>query len=285
MDPNESSDINDIIDHKSDQLFIYQGAYDALGTVAEIAELIALHDIAVMTHGFYLDGSAWINGSCLDVNYASMPTLLAEVRALNPEILIFGYVPATADHPNGCWPIPSIVMEACPTGECADFKTWTDLWLSFEDEAIQIDGIFIDLVHPALIGESVRDSVFSYIKSKGKLIMANALSDTAGLTMATESPYLTETDYLLVEGYHTIAGSNNVFTPAINNVLAGISQKWVAISSEYYNAAVSCSSSAYAEAYAMFQEHGGSAFTYQAADLGGQSGSWIYCDRPPSEIE
>jgi len=168
----------------ADQLFIFQGAYDSLGTVNEIAQLVARHNYAVFTHGFYLDGGRWVNGTCLDVNYSKMPELLIKVREYNPEIRIFAYVSATADHPNGCWPQPSVVMSECPDGYCGDFRTWTNLWLNLENDsdAIVIDGIFVDLVHPALIGAAVRDSVFSYVKSRGKLIMANVLSDTLGLT-------------------------------------------------------------------------------------------------------
>ena len=260
------------------QLFIYQGSYDSLGTVSEIAELAALHDYIIVTHGFYLDGSLWINGSCLDVKYSKMPEVLSKIRSLNPSVKIFAYVPATADHPNGCWPQPSIIMPECPDGNCADFKTWTDLWLSLEDdEGIIIDGIFIDLVHPALIGSAVRDSVFQYVRSKGKLIMANALSDTIGLKFAVASPVLTHEDFVFIEGYYCIAGWPNTQTQRMNAILDSSHVRWAAVASEYYNSDLSCNSEHRRLAYQMFLEHDGSAFAYQSSDLGTQSGKWVYC--------
>ena len=261
------------------QLFIFQGAYDSLGTVDEIAMLAARHDYVVLTHGFYLDGSKWVNGKCLDVNYSKMLELLVTLRKNNPDVKIFVYVSATADHPNGCWPQPSITMADCPNGNCQDFKTWTNLWLDLEkqNDSIVIDGIFIDLVHPALIGASVRDSVFSYVKSKGKLIMANALSDTIGLSFAVASPMLTHDDFVLIEGYYWIAGWPNTQTEGMNTILDRSRVRWAAIVSEYYNTDLSCNSENRILAYKMFLEHGGSAFAYQSSDIGTQSGKWVYC--------
>ncbi len=261
------------------QLFVFQGAYDSLGTVDEIAALAARHDYVVLTHGFYLDGSKWVNGKCLDVNYSKMLELLVTLRKNNPAVKIFVYVSATADHPNGCWPQPSIKMADCPNGNCQDFKTWTNLWLDLEktNDSIVIDGIFIDLVHPALIGASVRDSVFSYVKSKGKLIMANVLSDTIGLSFAVASPMLTHDDFVLIEGYYWIAGWPNTQTERMNTILDSSRVRWAAIASEYYNTDLSCNSENRILAYKMFLEHDGSAFAYQSADIGTQSGKWVYC--------
>lgn len=267
----------------SDQLFIYQGAYASLGSVEQIAQLVALHDYVVVTHGFYLDGSMWVNGNCLDVNYVRMPELLVRVRQANPAVKIFAYVAATADHPNGCWPQPSVQMADCPRGDCSDFKTWTDLWLTMERDytGVIIDGIFVDLVHPALIGANVRDSVFSYVKSRSKLIMANALSDTIGLVFAVSSPYLEPEDYVLVEGYSTIAGYPNGQTAAMNRIMQNLKMHWAAVVSEASNAPVSCDSENFRTAYGLFRQYRGTAMTYQSADLGTQTGTWIYCDHPP----
>jgi len=271
--------------NSGDQLFIYQGYYDSLGTVTEIAELAARHDYVIVTHGFYLDGSHWVNGSCLDVNYSKMPELLSTIRMINPLVKIFAYVPASADHPNGCWPQPSVPMTECPDGDCVDFKTWTDLWLSLEDgEGIIIDGIFIDLVHPALVGSAVRDSIFRFVKSKGKLIMANALSDTIGLSFAIASPILTHEDFVFIEGYYWIAGWPNTQTERMNTILDSSRVRWAAIASEYYNTDLSCNSDNRILAYKMFLEHNGSAFAYQSADVGTQSGRWVYCRNEISTI-
>jgi|GEM_PF-3266327 len=263
----------------ADQLFIFQGAYDSLGTVDEIAQLAARHNYAVFTHGCFLDGSRWANGHCLDVNYSKMPELLAKVRKINPEIKLFVYVSATADHPGGCWPQPSVQMPRCPDGHCADFRTWTDLWLHLEQEytGIAIDGIFIDLVHPALIGTAVRDSVFSYVKSRGKLIMANALSDTLGLTFAASSPFLRPEDFVLIEGYYLLAGNPNAQTAAMNLRLQTLQNHWAALVTEFYRSDLTCNSEHMRKAYEMFAAHGGSAFAYQSADLGTQTGTWVFC--------
>jgi hypothetical protein len=263
----------------ADQLFIFQGAYDSLGTVSDIARLAARHDYVVLTHGFYLDGSGWVNGQCLDVNYSKMPELLRQVREYNPETRLFVYVPATADHPDGCWPQPSVQMSGCPDGYCADFKTWTTLWLNLEHEhdGIAIDGIFIDLVHPALIGTAVRDSVFAYVKSKGKLIMANVLSDTLGLKFAASSPFLQPEDYVLIEGYYLLAGYPNVQTEAMNLHLQRMNLHWAALVTETYGTVLTCTSDNMKNAYDKFRQYGGSAFAYQGSDLGTQTGSWVFC--------
>lgn len=266
---------------RNDQLFIYQGAYDSLGTVDSIAQLAARHGYVVVTHGFFLDGSLWTHGRCLDVNYTRMPELLVKIRAHNSSVKIFAYVPATADHPNGCWPIPSVQMVECPDGSCGDFRTWTNLWLNLERDypGISIDGIFIDLVHPALIGSAVRDSVFAYVKSRGKAVMANALSDTIGLAFATSSVFFGSNDIVLLEGYSLIAGYPNSQTDGMNRYVRARNIRWAALVTETYNAPVTCGSENMRRGYESFRQYGGTAFTYQSADLGTQSNTWIYC--PP----
>jgi hypothetical protein len=261
------------------QLFIFQGAYDSLGAVDEIARLAARHQYIVLTHGFYLDGSGWRNGKCLDVNYTRMPELLAKTRFYNPAVKIFGYVSDTADHTGGCWPQPSVLMPRCPDGACGDFRAWTDLWLNLESaySGVAIDGIFVDLVHPALIGAAVRDSVFSYVKSRDKLIMANALSDTIGLKFAASSPFLKPEDFVLIEGYSLLAGSPNLQTAAMNAIVLKLTPHWAALVTEYYGSPLICNSDNMTNAYDMFLRNGGTAFAYQSADLGTQSGTWVYC--------
>lgn len=264
-------------------VFLYQGFYDSLGTVDQVARLAAQHDIAVFTHGFYLDGTVWVHGSCLDVNYKHMPLLLRTVRIYNPEIRVFVYVAATADHPNGCWPQPSVRMDRCPDDTCADFDTWTDLWLGLEatHEGITIDGVFVDLVHPALIGPTVRDSLFRSIRNRGKLIMANVLSDTTGLTFAAASPFLDPEDILLIEGYDLLAGQRSLQTEGFNRLLPGLRTRWAALVTERPASIVQCGSANMRHAYDMAVLHGASAFAYQGADLGTQTGRWVYC--PHSE--
>lgn len=261
------------------RLFIYQGAYDSLGTVDEIARLAAQHDIVVLTHGFFLDGSLWSNGHCLDVNYRHMPVLLHAVRMYNPAIRIFGYVGATADHPQGCWPQPSVRMLTCPDDSCGDFRTWTSLWLDLEREyeGIVIDGIFVDLFHPALIGAAVRDSIVRYVHARGKLVMANVLSDTSGLTFALASPFLRPDDHIFIEGYHTIAGWENPYTEAFNRILSHMRHPWVALVTEPPGSGLECGSENMKNAWAMALSNGASAFAYQSADLGTQTGTWIHC--------
>jgi len=269
-----------------DQLFVFQGDYNLLGTVDEIAQLAALHDYVILTHGFNLNSSSFVNGSCLDVSYSKMPELLVKLRQRNPGVKIFAYVSATADHPNGCWPVPSILMSACPNSDCIDFETWTNLWLDLERtiNGIFIDGIFIDLVHPSLIGEAVRDSVFSYVRSKGKLVMANFCSDTIGLKFAAASPFITPDDYLAIEGYYVIAGYPNTQTESMNRILSTMNLHWVALATEPLNAAITCNSDNMMNAYALFKANGGSAFAYQSADVGTLTGRWVYCRNPATSI-
>ena len=52
---------------------------------------------------------------------------------------------------------------------------------------------------------------------------------------------------------------------------------WAALSSETNDGALKCNSDTLKNAYAMFRQHGGSAFAYQSADLGTQTGTWVYC--------
>lgn len=270
----------------SERFFCYQGPYDSLGAVDDIADVISQYGIVVVTHGFYLPLSVWTNGSCVDVNYLQMPALLKKVRERNPAVRIFGYVSATADHPNGCWPQPSVAMADCPEGNCADFKLWTDLWCFLETAypGVEVDGMFIDLVHPALIGQHVRDSVFSYVKTKKKKILVNALSDSIGVSFALASPKLTSDDLILVEGYHTIAGYENTQTARMSALLKASGRPWIALTSEKANAAVSCSSEKAKAAYALMKENGGIAFCYQSSDLGTQSYRWTHCSSGPVSV-
>ena len=272
----------DIIDDPSlnyGSLFIYQGDYSNLGSTKEISELVAGHDVAVFTHGFTLSEEDWVNGHCLDVAYDSLANIIQQVRDLNPDIEIFGYVTATADHPLGCWPQPSVQLETCEDGICTDFIFWTNKWLSMEyaNPEVQIDGIFVDLVNEVLISPLVRDNCFSYVKLANKRLFVNALSDSAGVAFALESTHLDSNDMLLVEGYQQIAGHENLQTVAIERLVAGASTRWSAIVSETYGADIDCSNETFRNAIGRFDSLGGTSITYQATDLGTITGTWSSC--------
>jgi len=260
-------------------LFIYQGDYSQLGSVQETSELAAAHDVAVFTHGFTLSESDWVNGHCLDVAYDSLVTVITKVRELNSDIEIYGYVTATADHPLGCWPQPSVQLEACNDGICSDFIYWTNKWLSMEYDhpGALIDGIFIDLVNEVLISPVVRDNCISYVKLAGKRAFVNALSDSAGVAFALESTFLDSNDMLLVEGYQRIAGYENLQSSAIEQLVSASDVRWSVIVSEAYGADINCSNPTFQNALARFDSLGGTAITYQAADLGTITGTWSFC--------
>jgi len=261
------------------RVFIYQGDYAQLGTLAENAALVAQHDYAVFTHAFLLSDSSWANGHCLDAPYESMAALMVQVRTLNPDIFLFGYVAATADHPNGCWPVPSVQLEACEDGVCTDFITWVNRWLELETahEGLVLDGIFIDLAHEALISPAVRDNLFSYVHLAGKQICANVLSDTSGISFALASEYFLESDLLFIEGYYQIAGNPNVFTAGMNELLQATQPRWVALISEPSGIEIDCDSPVHAEGVALIDSMGGLAYTYQASDLGTVRPTWSVC--------
>jgi hypothetical protein len=272
----------DIIDDPSlnyGSLFIYQGDYSNLGSTKEISELVAGHDVAVFTHGFTLSEEDWVNGHCLDVAYDSLANIIQQVRDLNPDIEIFGYVTATADHPLGCWPQPSVQLETCEDGICTDFIFWTNKWLSMEyaNPEVQIDGIFVDLVNEVLISPLVRDNCFSYVKLANKRLFVNALSDSAGVAFALESTHLDSNDMLLVEGYQRIAGYENLQTSTIERLISASSVRWSAIVSETYGADIDCSNETFRNAIGRFDSLGGTSITYQAADLGTITGIWSSC--------
>jgi hypothetical protein len=261
-----------------DQLFIYQGDYNQLGDGKDIGELLSEHDVAVITNVFPLSSVNWTNGDCISGSIPRDDLLdaLKIAREINPDILIFGYVPATADDYQ-CWDDGTSPYD-CPGGTCTDFMKWVNLWLSLESEpGITIDGIFIDMTYPSYITTATRDNVFSYVKGMDKLIMANALTDSTGLSFAYASPQLTPEDYILVEGYYFAAGQNNPYTSEINSLLSQYNINWAALTTEDFNVDITCGSYNMQLAYGFYKQYGGSAFAYQSADIGSQSGEWVLC--------
>ena len=66
-------------------------------------------------------------------------------------------------------------------------------------------------------------------------------------------------------------------TEAMNLQLQKLKNRWAALVTETYKSDLKCNSDNMTKAYDMFMRNGGSAFAYQSADLGTQTGTWVYC--------
>jgi len=63
----------------------------------------------------------------------------------------------------------------------------------------------------------------------------------------------------------------------MNLHLQKISNRWAALVTETYGSTLICKSDNMTKAYDMFKQYGGSAFAYQSADLGTQTGASVFC--------
>lgn len=159
----------------------------------------------------------------LDYGYKKFKRLLNDVKTLNPEVLIFGYVSPGVDCEwvssggNPCRPstmgAPGAFEDPLGSGNYwvsdktwdpgghPNFRQWVDLWT--RDKNLPVDGLFMDHYANSFTAENVRDECTRIIKSKGLKVMGNitfASADT--VTWAASCPYLSYGDYLALEGFY-----------------------------------------------------------------------------------
>lgn len=176
---------------------ITQANYNLFGTPEQIAQAWKGYDVVCVSH---VRTAAPPNG-CNDFRYVGMTELITRLRVLNPDQLIFGYVPATADAPvgSGCgYQIPYAEQPwEAPDGVAHKFMEWADLWVTEG-----VDGIFIDLFASHFISPLMRNNVLSYVRYLKMLAMVNITWPTvANVAWALESPFFSRGDFVLFEGF------------------------------------------------------------------------------------
>lgn len=136
-----------------------------------------------------------------DVGYSKLKKLIRDVKRVNPDTQIFGYVSAAIDVPyTDAYGNPHAQLTWYKAGGYANFSFWLNLWL--RDPGIEIDGFFLDHYASSFIDTIVRDSVSSLVRLTGKKMMVNiTFASAATVLFATECPYLTAGDYLCLEGF------------------------------------------------------------------------------------
>jgi hypothetical protein len=288
------------------------------GLTAVVNDL-AQADILVMSHpGAHAYGdSRWPNqaygaNGCIDLdNRQSLIDVLDAVETVNPDIKVFGYVAGTADAPDqviGSTVAPALCgnnvnnylspwnnttqFTQCPQSMCLNFVYWVQDWITHTDDLYtHIDGIFIDYVSSQHMNATIRDNLYSYVKSLGLDVMMNSLvpgspcSACAGsidnYEFAADSPWLDGDDYVLVEGYYTgFPGPGNLVTETnaiagIRDVLAlkhGVRPHLAALVTQSFDTspAIACTDADYLNAHAVFDASfaPGDAIAYQTNDLG-----------------
>jgi hypothetical protein len=228
---------------------------NAVGAQA-IADRMNAADIVVVSHAgtHNYGGSEWPNNAygargCTEVDdRATLLDVLNRVRINDATVkgtrtLIFGYVAGTADAPDetGRQALcgnnvnnletpyygtnTATDFTACPGPYCQNTVYWVDEWTDGRDSMNwYIDGIFYDYVNSTKMSPTVRDNIYSYVKTKTNpitfatlRIMANstkpgwpcghttacvAYGEQENFTFAANSNYMTANDYVLVEGYY-----------------------------------------------------------------------------------
>lgn len=150
--------------------------------------------------------------------YPRMRRLVRALRALRPDIEIFGYVTAAADAPY--WD-----SSGNPRTEYAGARGYNNVialigqWI---DDGLDIDGIFFDHFGPPFINSTVRNTVLKYLRDRGLRGAYNCLSPgVAAVLFATEAQLLQAGDILAFEGFYRDDGKDtNAATNAMLSELA-----------------------------------------------------------------
>lgn len=286
------------------KLCISQGRYDLMaeryGSLDAVAERFAAADVLALSHSASINHDGDVTPTpcgCVDRGEPLLPELLSKIRALNPDIEIFGYVSGTADAPHGCGygtreekqadgTIKVLSNEYAvtgwlpPFGVCNNFMHWGKKWNGFG-----VTGLIIDLVAPQYMSSAVRDSIYAWCRLKGYKIMPNSTYPAQG-NVAFASVGLGVGDYLLVEAFRygdgndTLAGTNaamaeiNVRRGQGFKMAAACTMKW----STQVGQTVNPADWPNANAVSMIENFGqdGDAYQYDRADLG------IICRTIPS---
>lgn len=224
--------------------------------VDEVASRLAAADIVALSHvgAHTYGGSEWPNvpygaQGCIELDHrAAVISVLDKVRQIDASVgvrtLIFGYVAGTADAPDEAgksalcgnnvnnfetpWYGTDTMTDftACPAGGvCSNTVYWIEEWVDARDTLYwYIDGIFFDYVNSEKMTPSIRDNIYSYVKTKQNPITNQTLRIMANSTVpgspcggaavcapygevnnyefAADSAYMTNDDYVLVEGYY-----------------------------------------------------------------------------------
>lgn len=274
-------------------LVVYEGLYENINIdVNIIAKQLSQAQVVILTHIATIPPVKLPNPCvCEDVGYTNIGLLIKLLKQLNSEIILFGYVPGTADAPynSDCGNIPDNSWY-CPNGECSNVVTWVDLWLQYP----LIDGIMLDLIAPSYMNAEVRDNIFSYVKKCNKRIMANTPIYGENVEFACESSYFSEGDYVLVEGFCYANGDNHL-DDGINAIMelsyyrdkgiqfAGlVTEKWATYAGE----TVDPNSSNFSNAKTVFNNYykTGDVLQYTTSDLGIVSGTFQIIDPSLDEI-
>lgn len=272
-----------------DQLFVYQGDYRKLGaTVEEVALTLKPYDVILLTHAFsvinekdpllsspshqssFADALKTTNGTCSDSKYEDdngkgVADLMKLLRAQNPQVKLYGYIPATADlhvrhnklakdnlNVEGyatCWSSAAAHLAYdCPGGVCTDFVRWVGRWRALESvgDGIWLDGFFLDMVNAVHVSASTWANQTSYLSSLRNgfqsryLVMANTLETEASSYHADPVGFaangLVAGDSVMVEGFYLKAGALNPHFASLQARLARLHREkgleWVAIANE-----------------------------------------------------
>lgn len=257
------------------RMIVSQGSYSQIAAFYGSEDIAAAKyadcDVICLSHA-----GTWNVNGCLDTADPILPSLLTKIRAINPNIEIFGYVSGTADAPTGCGYGPG--NEYAQTGWmpaggiCTQFINWTSLWDTFN-----VNGIIIDLVAPQYMSAAVRNNVYSWCRYKNYKIMANSTyPSTANCAFAADG--LGAGDYLLIEGFcyglgnSTLAGTNSALVEVNSRRSQGFSM--AALCSMPWSTAagqtVSPSDVENLNAVSLMTNFGvhGDAYQYDRADLG-----------------
>jgi hypothetical protein len=237
------------------KVLFFQGnltSWVAAAGVEEVAQRFKAADIVAISHaGAHTYGSGWPNSAygaqgCISLDHrAAMLSVLNRVRQLDAangiRTLIFGYVAGTADAPdqgskqalcgnnvnNFETPVyhtdTMTDFTACPGLGCLNTVAWVNEWVDGRDSLYwYMDGIFFDYVNSEKMTPTIRDNIYSFVKTKVNPITGATLKIMANSTVpgspcgggcasygevpnyqfAADSNYMTANDYVLVEGYY-----------------------------------------------------------------------------------
>jgi hypothetical protein len=173
---------------RRDQLFLYQGDLRNLGaTPDEVARVMRPFDVVVLTNAFAVRYAgpgaaaepgrvAATNGTCMSDGLPAgfdATELLRAIRRENPNVVIYGYVPSTADlHVGPGFGCTSNLQQhqnfVCPGGVCTDFVRWVDTWHALEqnDPNARIDGIYVDLLNEFYVDGATWENEAAYVHAR-----------------------------------------------------------------------------------------------------------------------
>lgn len=208
------------------RLLIFQGTWEdeetSAGSYRALVDAVAQYDVLAISHveafgaGIY---PALPNPNGIqDGGYKKLKRLIHDYKDRNPRGIVFGYISAAIDCPNGSWDVNgNPTTNAWTSTTYPNLVFWMDLWT--DDRHLPIDGFFLDHFNSSFMSATARDAVAALVKNRGKKIMANiTTASTAAVQWAAECADLTWGDYLCIEGFYRDNGvdSSSGTTDAVN---------------------------------------------------------------------